>query len=90
MYADIEKYILATPGLASDAGLVVRMMSEIDQFVGMGMMAHSLLPFFWRATALAPSDYDAAKRMLLDAGVLLELGATEHAEGLQRQALGDQ
>ena len=74
--ADVEKYVSATPGLASDAGLVAQLLSEIDDFVGVGLMSHRLLPFFWRATALAPSDYDAAKRMLLDAGVLLELEAT--------------
>ena len=52
---------------------IARLLGEIDNFVGMGLMSDSLLPFFWRATALAPSDYEAAKRMLPDAGVLLAL-----------------
>lgn len=72
---DVEKYVSATPGLATDPGLVARLLSDIDDFVGMGLMSPRLLPFFWRATALAPSDYAAAKRMLLDAGVLLEVEA---------------
>ena len=74
---DVHKYVSATPGLASEAGLAARLLSEIEDFVGGGTMSHALLPFFWRATALAPSDYKAAKRMLIDAGVLLELDADE-------------
>lgn len=75
--ADVEKYVSATPGLASDAGLVENLLREIDAFVAMGLLSPRLLPFFWRATALAPADHDAAKRMLLDAGVLIEVAAGE-------------
>ena len=74
---DVAKYVSATPGLASDEGLAARLLSEIDAFVGSGLMSPRLLPFFWRATALAPSDYTAAKRMLLDACVLLEIGTPD-------------
>lgn len=73
--ADVEKYVSATPGLASDAGLPARLLREVDDFVRLGVLSPALLPFFWRATALARSDYDAAKRMLIDAGVLIELEA---------------
>ena len=71
--ADVHKYVSATPGLAIDPGLAERLLGHVDEFVGMGLLSHELIPFFWRATALARSDYEAAKRMLLDAGVLLEL-----------------
>jgi hypothetical protein len=50
-----------------------------------GLMSRELLPFFWRATALAPAAarlHEAAKRMLLDAGVLLEVKAPSEAEGM--------
>ena len=33
---DIEKYVSATPGLASETGLVDRLLGEIDNFVAMG------------------------------------------------------
>ena len=55
-------------------GLPTRVpLAEIDAFVTTGLMSARLLSFLWRATALAPADYGAARRMLLDAGVLLEL-----------------
>lgn len=73
--ADVDKYVVATPGLANEPGLAAQLLREVDDFVGMGLMSSGLLPFFWRATALSPSDYAAAKRMLLEAGVLLELDA---------------
>ena len=44
--------------------------------MAMGLLSPRLLPFFWRATALAPADHDAAKRMLLDA-MLIEVAAGE-------------
>lgn len=71
--ADVHKFVCATPGLASDAGVTARLLGAIDAFVGSGLMDRCLLPFFWRATALAPSDYAAAEAMLLEAGVLLEM-----------------
>jgi hypothetical protein len=71
--ADVHKYVSATPGLAIDPGLAERLLGQVDEFVGRGLLSHELIPFFWRATALARSDYEAAKRMLLDAGVFLEL-----------------
>eukprot|EP00325_Prymnesiales_sp_UTEX-LB-985_P020373 CAMPEP_0174728636 /NCGR_PEP_ID=MMETSP1094-20130205/52095_1 /TAXON_ID=156173 /ORGANISM="Chrysochromulina brevifilum, Strain UTEX LB 985" /LENGTH=53 /DNA_ID=CAMNT_0015930599 /DNA_START=37 /DNA_END=195 /DNA_ORIENTATION=- len=48
-------------GLASDHGLAGRLLADIDDFVGIGLMSVHLLPFFWRSTALASDDYDAAK-----------------------------
>ena len=38
-----------------------------------GRLTESLLPFLWRGTALHPKDYQAATRMLCDAGVLIDL-----------------
>ena len=42
-----------------------------------GILDESLLPFYWRATALKPEDYPHAVRMLIDSGVLVELPAAE-------------
>ena len=71
--ADVEKYVSATPGLANEAGLAGQLLDAIDEFVARGLLSPRLLPFFWRATALAPSDYEAAKRMLIEAAILIEL-----------------
>ncbi len=47
--ADVFKYVSATPGLATDAGLADQLLAEIDAFVGTGLMSARLLPFFWHA-----------------------------------------
>ena len=45
--ADIDKYVSATPGLASEVGLQDQLLTEIDDFVREGRMSARLLPFFW-------------------------------------------
>ena len=61
---DVAAYVRATPGLASDEGAPRRLFDGVDTLCTNGRFSDDLLPFLWRATALDPSDYARASRML--------------------------
>ena len=68
---DVAAYVRATPGLATDEAAPQRILDGINELCTNGRFSVDLLPFLWRATALDPKDYERAKSMLCDAGVLI-------------------